>query len=113
MAAIFGFSSIPGQDIPGFGTLDVIVKKGGHMLGYALLATSFWHGLRWKNKLWWAALLLSVAYALSDEYHQAFVPGRHSSLADVAIDAVGSSVALIICLWVRKRYSRGLRKRGS
>jgi hypothetical protein len=38
MAAIFGFSSIPSAEMPDFGLLDTLVKKGGHALGYGLLA---------------------------------------------------------------------------
>ena len=49
MAAIFGFSSIPSSEMPRFGLLDLLVKKGGHALGYALLALAFLH---WRRPLW-------------------------------------------------------------
>ncbi len=45
MAIIFAFSSTPGKDLPNFGVLDFLVKKGGHMLGYGLLALAYWRGL--------------------------------------------------------------------
>jgi VanZ family protein len=40
-------------------------------------------------------LLISLIYALSDELHQLFVPGRFCSLKDVLIDFIGSLCALL------------------
>jgi hypothetical protein len=97
MAVIFGFSSIPSKEMPMFGVLDLIVKKGAHMLGYGLLALAFWYALRFDRRRWWLALLLAVLYALSDEFHQSFVPGRHPSLVDaLLIDGSGAGLALFI-----------------
>ena len=101
MAAIFAFSSIPSADMPPLGSWDVIVKKGGHALGYGLLTVAFWRGLEWKRKLIWLPFLLAVLYAASDEFHQSFVPGRHPSPVDVGIDAIGSSVVLALWAWLR------------
>jgi VanZ family protein len=50
-------------------------------------------------------ILISLAYALSDEFHQLFVVGRFASLKDVAVDLVGSSLAILavkILEWLRK-----------
>ena len=101
IAAIFTFSSIPQNDMPVFGGWDMIAKKGGHALGYGLLAVSFWRGLEWKSRLIWLPLLLAVLYAATDEFHQSFVPGRHASPVDVGIDAIGSSLILALCAWIR------------
>ena len=106
IAAIFIFSSIPSNDMPGFGSWDTIVKKGGHMLGYGLLAVAFWRGLEWKRNLFWLPLLLAVAYAATDEFHQSFVPGRHSSPVYVGIDAIGSSIVLGLWAWIRAAWAK-------
>ena len=50
---------------------------------------------RLDNKKIWIILLISLAYALSDEFHQLFVPGRFSSLKDVIIDLIGSALAVL------------------
>lgn len=102
MAAIYGFSSIPSSSMPDFGAPDLFVKKGGHMLGYGLLALMYWYGLRFEKRSVGFALLLAVLYALSDEFHQSFVPGRHPSLVDaLVIDANGASLALALTYWRR------------
>ena len=40
-------------------------------------------------------LLISLAYAFSDELHQFFVPGRFCSIKDVMIDFAGSILAVL------------------
>jgi VanZ family protein len=50
-------------------------------------------------------LLLSLAYSLSDELHQLFVPGRFSSLKDVAIDFSGSLLSVFV-LKVLERFRK-------
>ena len=104
MTVIFGFSSIPSQEMPSFGLWDVIVKKGAHMGGYGLLALSYWYGLRFDKRRWWLALLFAVLYAISDEFHQSFVPGRHPSWVDaVVIDGSGAALALFAGWLAQKR----------
>jgi VanZ family protein len=104
MAVIFGFSSIPSQKLPDLGIFDRLVKKSAHMVGYGLLALSFWYGMRFKQRYWWLALLLTLFYACSDEYHQSFVPGRHSSWFDVFVfDGGGAFVVLAAAIGIRRR----------
>ena len=103
MAVIFGFSSIPGRVMPVFGSWDFYIKKGGHMVGYALLTLSFWYAQDFDRRCWWLALLLALLYAISDEFHQSFVPGRHSAWADVLfIDSSGGLLGLLVgWLWLK------------
>lgn len=103
MGVIFFFSSRPGNDLPDFGTFDFVVKKGGHVLGYGLLSLAYWQGLGRKPEAAKWAWLLSLLYAMTDEYHQVFVPGRHPSLMDVMLfDGVGAALAL----WLGDRFRR-------
>ncbi len=96
MAAIFIFSSIPSKEMPFFGVLDFLVKKSGHMLGYALLGFAYLRAFNTKSKwAYLAALLAVMLYAFSDEFHQSFVPGRNSSIIDVAIDTAGAGLGMI------------------
>lgn len=107
MAAIFTFSSIPLRDLPNFSWADVVVKKGGHMIGYALLALSYWFALKpekGKNWKYWLAWVLAILYATTDEFHQSFVPGRHASPIDVLVfDNLGAAIALFLASRIRKQ----------
>ena len=54
------------------------------------------------------AVLLSVLYAISDELHQAFVPGRFLSLGDVFIDTLGIFYAFMV-YFIFVEYRNGKR----
>ena len=105
MASIFFFSSRPLDDLPNFDFLDDFVKKSGHVIGYGLLAFSYLHGSnRRDRKYYYAAWLLAVLYALTDEYHQSFVAGRNASIWDVVLfDNLGASLALYYTFSKRKK----------
>jgi len=96
MATIFLASATPSTDLPHFGWQDYIIKKTGHALAYALLCLLIRRSLgaqRGRTGVPWA---LTVGYALLDEFHQSFVPGRHSSLVDAFVfDGGGAAVALL------------------
>ena len=95
MLVIFAFSSIPSRELPNFSWADLFVKKGGHMLGYALLALAYARALGWDRKRWWLPWVLAILFAATDEFHQSFVPGRHPSPVDVGIDAAGGGLGLL------------------
>jgi VanZ family protein len=109
MAVLFAASATPAADIPAFGLWDFVVKKGGHMLGYAVLAILFRRALGWERRPVAAAWLPAVMYALLDELHQSLVPGRHPSLEDaLGFDAAGAALGLLISwLVIRGRSATG------
>jgi VanZ family protein len=45
---------------------------------------------------WAWALALVILYAITDEFHQGLVAGRHPSSMDVAIEAVGVLTAILV-----------------
>lgn len=97
--------------MPEYGQWDLLIKKAGHFIAYAILALlGRWAGL---NSI--SALLLSLAYAVSDEFHQRFVPGRNGTPLDVIIDGLGAATALAAAhlLAVRRRKSRSDRRDSS
>lgn len=93
---IFALSAQPWLPGPPGGLSD----KHMHALAFGLLALACLFGLvrgepqRLTSGRAAAAAVLAVLYGLSDELHQAFVPGRHADLADLAADAVGAVVAV-------------------
>ena len=99
MAAIFFMSDQPKTSIPSFGVWNTLIKKGAHFLAYALLALLALRGTGGGKRPYLWALLITSLYAISDEYHQTFIPGRHGQLMDVLIDSAGGATALLIRMW--------------
>ena len=113
MAVIFIASSIPNlTHIPG----DVS-DKTAHFAGYAILgalmlraqAGALWTRIGAKHAV--SAWALTFAYALSDEWHQTFVPGRTAAWDDLVADALGAGFAVLLgwmagVLARRRQFSR-------
>jgi len=67
--------------------------KAVHMLLYIPLAFMLYLSLNrsgLKKSLFIAAFIFAGIYGITDEFHQYFVPGRHSSAGDVAADFIGA-----------------------
>jgi len=74
------------------------------MVGYGLLSLLYWRGLGLRSGRQPVAWLLTIAYALTDEFHQAFVPGRHAALIDVVLfDNLGAVLSLLAYSKIRER----------
>jgi VanZ family protein len=95
-ALIFALSSVDSLD-SGLGGIDFVVRKLAHVTEYAVLGALLARAVGQPV----TAFALGVAYAVSDEVHQHFVPGRNGTPVDVAIDAIG--VALGIAIFRRFR----------
>ena len=103
----------------GVGWAHFLVRKAGHVSEYAVLAVLLRWALRPPTPLAdaapsrlvgqrdWLAIGLAAAFAASDEFHQAFVPSRGASVADVCLDSVGAALG-VLCLWMWRRI-RGRR----
>jgi hypothetical protein len=96
MALIFLLSAQPDLST-GLGFWDLLLRKLAHACVFGAL-TLLW--LRALGPLTVRALLgavtISLLYAVSDEYHQTFVTGRHGSLVDVGVDAIGIGAAVLL-----------------
>lgn len=87
-------------------TYDFIFKKMAHITVYAVLylllhrAHRLTHPTATTHAAWLIPFLLTLVYAVTDEYHQSLVPGRTATLRDIGYDTLGASIAF---LW-RYRY---------
>src|SRR3989304_1760896 len=81
-AVIFAFSSLPTIPVVGFIWWDFILKKAAVLFEYTVLFILTYKALGQPGN-WRTALLFSLAFALSDEYHQSFVSGRTAKLTDI------------------------------
>ena len=90
-------------------TFHFLLRKAGHFSEYALLALLAARAFRTsgrellRTRWFWVSLLLVVAYSLSDEFHQSFVPSRTASIYDSMIDSLGGLTALILTAIRRHR----------
>ena len=111
MTLLFVLSHQPGDTLP----LPAVVNldKLLHLLAYTTLGLCFLLALPpgWRTRLPRAAavatVLFCLAYGLSDEFHQQFVPGRFSGVDDLVFDTLGGLLAVAIDRtrqrWVSRR----------
>jgi VanZ family protein len=63
----------------------------------------YWRALEFGQDKRWVAWLLVLLYAMTDEFHQSFVSGRHPTIWDVILfDNLGA----LISLWFIDRYRK-------
>ncbi len=97
---IFYFSAQPAApQVSKKEDVQLTLQKLGHATEYAILAFLIHRALRRGHQFRprnaaLAAALLAAAYAVSDEWHQSFVPGRYCMVSDMAIDAIGGVLTL-------------------
>lgn len=96
---LYALSSRPTTYVPLESGTDKLVHFGAYALLGFLLARAH-SALRWPA---WAAVAVGLLYALSDEYHQSFVPGRAADPADWVADALGVGAAVALHSWLRRR----------
>ena len=90
--------------------MHVGIRKVAHVVEFGIFSAAVFHGVRAERYGWkweWAVLtlLIGVAYAGLDEWHQSFVPLRESRLRDVLIDSGGALLAQIL-VWVYSKMHR-------
>jgi VanZ family protein len=76
----------------------VLIRKLAHVTEFGIFSTAVFIGVRGPRHGWrwnWAivTLLIAVAYAALDEWHQSFVPLREPRVRDVMIDSFGALLA--------------------
>ncbi|WP_322797304.1 VanZ family protein [Tepidiforma sp.] len=108
-ALIFILSSFPNPPGPRVTEPRAILA---HVVMYAVLGYLAAHALaarRGRFDRWHAlaAWLFAVAYGISDEFHQSFVPNRHATALDVLADAVGAAIGVLAARIALRRTARG------
>lgn len=100
-----------------FDTVHNVCRKFAHLTEYGVFCLLLHRSLPTpgvlggeRQKVLWC-VLVAAAYSLTDEFHQLFVPGRHGSFADCAIDSTGAALAMLLMLGYRsyrKKEAEGL-----
>ncbi len=97
---------------------EVLVRKTAHFTEYAVLGASLsvnvrdflrWKGIRAVSAAAAFAVpwLIGTLYAVSDEIHQHFVPGRSCELRDMVIDACGVAVGTLAVMALSRKAGQG------
>ena len=80
--------------------LNLIVRKCAHFAVYFILGILVANALISndiaRHRVVLLALLICVTYAISDEIHQLFLPGRSGQVRDVFIDSTGGLVGILL-----------------
>ena len=121
MGGIFAWSSLSGGETDELGRLFgwlPFTAELAHLGLFAVLAALAYRAFRSAERLapralWGAVLVFTILYAVSDEAHQAFVPGRSPSFADLMLDAVGGVVGLACAEGLARMAPRFSRRAGS
>ena len=105
-------------------TVSFLVRKGAHFTEYLVLGVclfltvrDYWEQWKLQTRTRKAELagtpvllpwIIGAAYAVTDEIHQYFVPGRSCEVRDMLIDACGTAVGVLLCRWIaQKRKGAG------
>lgn len=88
--------------------------KAAHFSMYAVLAGLLTRHLselttRWRAAA--AAVAIAVAFGAVDEWHQQYIPGRSTELADWHADSMGAATGALLATLVGRRRERTLPNR--
>lgn len=76
-----------------------IIRKNEHFFSYLILGILVSNGVMSNQPVskrnFILALSICVLYAISDEVHQLFIPGRSGQIKDVFIDSAGAVVGIL------------------
>lgn len=92
---IFALSSAEQVTVSQFFIWDFIAKKTAHVLEYTVLFTLIFSPT---GKNFALSFIITILYAVTDEIHQSFVPGRTAAFYDLGFDLTGANIAAYI-LW--------------
>lgn len=96
---------------------DFFLRKCAHVTEFAVLTLLWARALAGlgtdvvRRAAPWAAAAIGLGWAAVDERHQHFVEGRVGTVRDVAIDAVGVVLAVLLLRWTPLGARLGLRPR--
>ncbi|ETI66341.1 VanZ family protein [Neobacillus vireti] len=76
--------------------VNIILRKASHLTGFGIIAFLLFQVFRNFRFPYLLSWVLTFLYAITDEWHQSFVPGRTASFQDVLIDGLGAFIALLL-----------------
>ena len=99
MLLITLLSHVPQEDFP---KLDLDgIDHHFHFAEYSILGFLLFRSIASDELLtfhpFYGSLLIGISFAILDEFHQSFVPGRHMSSIDILFDSLGILFGAFLC----------------
>lgn len=82
--------------------LSLIIRKLAHFSEYFILGMLTYNMFNSYNKKTYTSIIICILYAISDEIHQIFVPGRSCQIIDMTIDTLGSLLGIYLLKSIKK-----------
>lgn len=95
--------------------IEPIIRKLAHfsiytVTGILLMSLASTYQIETMKKIY-ISMLIGMAYAISDEIHQVFVPGRAAKLTDVMIDTIGVGIGIAMVWIIVKNIKQRMKKK--
>lgn len=98
-------SIFPGDSFD-IGIFHYLIRKNAHFIAYLVLGLLEMNALCRSGfkgmKACVTAFVICVLFALSDEFHQLYVPGRSGQALDVLIDSAGSDIGIRSYIFIKR-----------
>lgn len=92
---------------------EFAIKKGGHLILFGIMAVLMFRAFRMegfnRKRAFMYAIILTILYGASDEYHQMYTFSREPRVRDVFIDAAGVGIACLVLNYLPALAPRKLR----
>ena len=90
--------------------IEDVIRKIAHfslyaLVGFLLMALFSTYNINEKNKII-STIIIGAIYAISDEFHQSFIPGRSGQASDVFLDTLGTTVGGLLILLIIKTVKK-------
>jgi VanZ family protein len=83
------------------------VNTLGHFSVYLVLGVLVWGALGITTVSGWrravVAVIMALAYGVTDEWHQSFVPDRNPDGVDLLVDGIGATCGMLLVAWLIRR----------
>lgn len=90
--------------------IEDVIRKIAHfsiyaLVGFLLMALFSTYNINEKNKII-STIIIGAIYAISDEFHQSFIPGRSGQVSDIFLDTLGVTVGGLFILLIIKTVKK-------
>ncbi|WP_078392567.1 VanZ family protein [Shouchella patagoniensis] len=106
---------MPGIHLAEVEWFHTFIRKGAHFGAYFILGLLVMNALGRSGVLGRKRVLLGIitctTYAISDEFHQLFIPGRSGQVSDVLIDSLGACAGIFFFLAIARLSKKSSAKK--